>query len=89
MTKSELQVTSAPKIQKGEVLEKQEDKFSWKQSCSQESTHCPCYKIYLLIFKPARWEITEKVLDKIKQQLDSISVIQFVFSLKYPFPVPV
>lgn len=60
---------------------KKEDKFSWKQSYTHKSTYHPHYKIYLL-FKAARWKITGKVLDKIKQQLISISAIQFVFSFK-------
>lgn len=63
---------------------KKEDKFTWKQSCSQNSTYCPHYKIYLL-FKAARLKITGRVLDKIKQQLISISAIQFVFSFKSLF----
>lgn len=69
-----------PKIQKGDVSE-EKDKFSWKQSYTHKNTYRPHYKIYLL-FKAARWKITGKVLDKTKQQLISISAIQFVFSFK-------
>lgn len=46
-------------------------------------------KIYLLIVKAARRKITEKMLDKITQQLSSISVIQFVFTFNtLPIPSP-